>query len=209
MTVLSNFHTQGIEYPEIHISYKNRLCAVTHFISFVVQPFSMFFPRNICKSSFCGPFGTKFDNLKVICCPTFAQITSGEPSSSHSINCLPPNLFSLFFSKKSLKSIQFQLCWQSWHWFPMHWSFIFKCRAQICLISSRPLQWESFSHINAPSWFPESFSTCHSVKVSWRVSSFLYFESSCVFICSGLALSPWTYPIFEQSSIEQFNLPNS
>ena len=43
---------------------------------------------------------TKLDTLKVICCPTFAQITSGEASLSHSISWLPPNFFSLFFSKK-------------------------------------------------------------------------------------------------------------
>ena len=43
--------------------------------------------------------GKKVDNLKDFCCPTFAQITSGEASSSHSIIWLPPTLFSLFVSK--------------------------------------------------------------------------------------------------------------
>ena len=138
----------------------------------------MFLPRNKCKSSYCGPFGTKFDNLKVICCTTFAQITSGEASSSHSIIWLPRNWLSLFFSKKVWNRYNFNYVDK------LDTSFQVICRS----FSNVGLKIASFpanfcngtfsSHIITLSWFPEIFSTCHSVKVSWRWKSFLYFEIS-------------------------------
>ena len=171
--------------------------------------FRCFFPRNICKSSYCVPFGTKFDNIKVICCPTFAQITSGEASSSHSIIWLPPSLYLLLFSKKVWNRYKFNYVDKV----DTSFQFIGRSFSNVGRkIASFPVSFcngSLSSHIITLSWFPELFSTCHSVKVSCKLSSFLYFEKFCVFICSGLALNSWIYSIFEQPSLEQFNLSNS
>ena len=108
----------------------------------------------------------KIDNLKVICCPTFAQTTSREASWSHSIIWLPPNLFSLSFSKKVGNRYNFNYVDK------VDTSFQFIGRS----FSNVGLKIASFlanfcngspsSHIITLSWFTENFSTCHLVKVS-------------------------------------------
>ena len=152
---------------------------------------------------------TKFDNLKDFCCPTFAQITSGEASSSHSISWLPPKFFSLFVSKKVGNRYKFNYVDKV----DTSFQFIGRSFSNVGRkIASFPVNLcngSLSSHIITLSWFPELFPTCHSVKVSWKLSSFLYFEKFCVFICSGLALNSWIYTIFEQPSFKQFNLSNS
>ena len=152
---------------------------------------------------------TKLDTIKVICCPTFAQITSREASSSHSISWLPPNFFSLFVSKKVGNRYKFNYVDKV----DTSFQFIGRSFSNVGRkIASFPVSFcngSLSSHIITLSWFPELFSTCHSVKVSCKLSSFLYFEKFCVFICSGLALNSWIYSIFEQPSLEQFNLSNS
>ena len=141
--------------------------------------------------------------------PYFAQITSGEASLSQSISWLPPKFFSLFFSKKVGNRDNFNYVDKV----DTSFQFIGPSFSNVGLKTASFLanlcNWSLSSHIITLSWFPEIFSTCQSVKVSWKMSSFLYFEKFCVFICSGLALSSWIYTTSEQPALEQFSLSNS
>ena len=192
-----------------HKLQEETLCCHTFY--FVCGPvfFDVFFREAFVNWAAVVRLGKKVANLKVICCPTFAQTTSREASWSHSIIWLPPNLFSLFVSKNVSNRYNFNYVDK------VDTSFQFIGRSfsneglKIVSILANFCNGSLFSQIITLSWFPETFSTCHSVKDSWKLSSFLYFENFCVFICYGLALSSRIYTIFEQPSLEQFNLSNS
>ena len=189
-----------------HKLQEETLCCHTFY--FVCGPvfFDVFFREAFVYRSTVVRLDTKFDNLKVICCPTFAQTTSREASWSHSIIWLPANLFSLFVSRSVWNQYNFNYVDK------IDTSFQFIGRSfsneglKIASILANFCNRSLSSHIKTLSWFPETFSTCHSVKDSWKLSSLLYSENFCVFICSGLALSPWSYTIFEQPSLKQFNV---
>ena len=183
-----------------HILFRLRSCL-----------FRFFFPRDICKSSHCGPFGQKVWQFKSNLLPCF---------------CTDYFRRSFIITHYQLVAAQFLLAVlleKVGHRYTFNYvdkvdtSFQFNGRG--CSFSNVGLKNASFlanfcngslfSHLKTLSWFPEKFSTCHSVKVSWKLSTFLFFESFFVFICYGLALSSRIYTIFEQPSLEQFNLKNS
>ena len=150
---------------------------------FVYGPviFDVFFRDTFVNRATVVRLGKKAGNLKNFCCPTFAQITSREASSSHSIIWLPPNLFSLLFSKKVWNRYNFNYVDKvdiSSQFIGRSYSNVgLKLASFLALFCNGSL----FSHLITLSWCPEIFSTCHSVKVSWKLSSSLCFENFCVF----------------------------
>ena len=169
----------------------------------------MFLPRNICNSTYCGSFGHKTWHYKSYLLPYFCTDYFRRSFIITQYQLVAAQLFFAVRFEKIGNRYKFNYVDKV----DTSFQFIGRSFSNVGRkIASFPVSFcngSLSSHIITLSWFPELFSTCHSVKVSCKLSSFLYFEKFCVFICSGLALNSWIYSIFEQPSLEQFNLSNS